>query len=44
MAREVDLVALDAAACPVPVVNASNASNASDANRSNHSLGFASSP
>ena len=41
MAREVDLVALDAAACPVPVVNASNAS---DANRSNHSLGFASSP
>ena len=42
MAREVDLVALDAAACPAPVVNAS--SNASDANRSNHSLGFASSP
>ena len=36
MAREVDLVALDAAACPVPVVNASNAS---DANHSNHSLG-----
>ena len=41
MAREVDLVALDAAACPAPVVNASNAS---DANRSNTSLGFASSP
>jgi hypothetical protein len=36
MAREVDLLALDAAACHAP---ASNASNSSDANHSNHSLG-----